>query len=393
MGKRDATLGTVDIDNATRMPPVDQPGWHALILQNVHESIIVTDLTGTIIYWNAGATALFGYTPEEMLGHTPAVLYPDADQAGLREDLDAIRGGRDYSGAWLGRRKDGSPLWIDITTTPLHDAAGAAIGVIGVAKDITERHTLEQARDAFLTSLAHDLKTPLTSILGHAQLAARRLTQTSLPTSMAIVEHLAQIEAGTRRLAGLVDELADVARLQMGTVLELERQPIDVVALARAVVAQYQGLTGHHLEVEVSLPTVEALLDAPRLERVLGNLLSNAIKYSAAGNGITIRLAVTDDARGPGVIIVVQDRGIGIPAADLPRIFERFHRAGNVVGVVPGTGIGLASARGIVEQHGGTIDVESVEGAGTTVSVWLPRTPPKWPRAGDTALERNKRDG
>jgi PAS domain S-box-containing protein len=117
---------------------------HALILQNVRESIIVTDLAGTIVAWNAGATALFGYTAEEMLGRTPAVLYPDQDQATLSADLDAIREGRDYRGDWWGRRKDGTPLWIDITTSPFYDEDGVAIGFIGVAHDITARKEAEE---------------------------------------------------------------------------------------------------------------------------------------------------------------------------------------------------------------------------------------------------------
>jgi PAS domain S-box-containing protein len=350
----------------------DQLRWHSLILENVRESIIVTDPAGAITYWNAGATALFGYTAEEMLGRTPAVLYPDGDPAHLRADLAGIGARRPYSGAWLGRRKDGTQLWVDITTTPLY-AAGEPIGFIGVAKDITALHNVEQAREGFLAAVVHDLKTPLTSIRGHAQLAARRLARLHLPAGAPVSEHLVQIEAGTQRLARLIDELADVTRLQSGTALDLERRPTDVVGLVRAVAAQHQGLTGHRLEVESTLPALEVVLDAPRVERVLGNLLANAIKYSPAGHDITVRLAPTDDTRGPGVCITVQDRGIGIPAADLPHIFERFHRARNVIGVAEGTGIGLASARMIVEQHGGTIAVESVEGVGTTVSVWLPR--------------------
>jgi PAS domain S-box-containing protein len=359
-------------EDATAACADAQARWQALILHNVRQSIIVTDLDGTITYWNAGATALFGYTAAEMRGRTPAILYPEEDPTRLQMDLAAIVAGQDYHGAWLGRHKDGTRLWVDITTSPLYDATGAAIGFLGVAKDITAQHDVEEAREGFLTAVVHDLKTPLTGIRGHAQLAARRLARLALPASTPLAEHLAQIEAGTRRLARLIDELTDVTRLQTGTALELERRPTDVVALVRPVVAQQQGLSGHHLEVEAASPVVEAAVDGPRLERVVGNLLTNALKYTPTQSAITIRVAATYDARGSGVRIVVQDQGIGIPAADLPHIFERFHRARNVVGVVEGTGLGLASAQAIVAQHGGIIAVESVEGAGTTVSVWLP---------------------
>jgi signal transduction histidine kinase len=109
-----------------------------------------------------------------------------------------------------------------------------------------------------------------------------------------------------------------------------------------------------------------------RLDRVLDNLLSNAIKFSPNGGGITVAVAHEDVVGGPWAVVAVRDQGLGIPAADLPRVFERFRRARNVEGRIGGTGIGLASVRQIVEQHGGAITVESVEGAGSTFTVRLP---------------------
>jgi PAS domain S-box-containing protein len=341
----------------------------ALILRSIRESVIVTDLHGTITFWNEGASALFGYTAREMLGHTPALLYPDPDPAALTHDLAAILAGCDYKGEWRGRHKDGTSLWVEVTTTRLDGADGTPIGFVGVARDIT-------AREAFLSGLAHDLKTPLTSIVGHAELAARRLARLRLPETAPATAHLAQVRAAVRSLSRMIDELADATRLRIGAALELERRPTDAVALVRAVVAQQEGLTGHRVTMEATVPAVELLLDVPRMERVLGNLLANAIKYSPAGGGITVRIGQADDARGRGVVIAVQDRGVGISAEELSRIFEPFHRARNVVGLVPGTGLGLASAQAIVAQHGGTIGAESVEGVGTTMQVWLPCPPP-----------------
>jgi PAS domain S-box-containing protein len=118
---------------------------HPLILQNVPASIIVTDRAGTIAYWNAGATELFGYSAEEMLGRTLAVLYVDPDAAHLARDLAVIEAGRDYVGEWQARRKDGALIWIAVTTTRFQDDAGAALGYIGVATDITARKRAEDA--------------------------------------------------------------------------------------------------------------------------------------------------------------------------------------------------------------------------------------------------------
>jgi signal transduction histidine kinase len=126
----------------------------------------------------------------------------------------------------------------------------------------------------------------------------------------------------------------------------------------------------------VAGPELHAAVDAARIARVVGNLLSNALKYSPRGGTIVVRVAQADGTAGPEALIAVADAGIGIPAADLPHIFERFARARNVAGHIPGTGIGLASARGIVEQHGGSITVQSTEGVGSAFIVRLPLAPP-----------------
>jgi signal transduction histidine kinase len=157
----------------------------------------------------------------------------------------------------------------------------------------------------------------------------------------------------------------------MGAGLDLRRQPTDLVALVRDCIAAQQGAGTPPIVLEAAVPALVALVDAPRLARVVGNLLSNALKYSPNGGTIRVRVGREDGT----ALIVVQDEGIGIPAGDLPHIFERFARAGNVAGHIQGTGIGLASARGIVEQHGGTIMAESVEGRGATFTVRLPPEP------------------
>ncbi len=115
-----------------------------LILHNMRDSIIVTDRAGIITYWNAGATELFGYSSEEMLGRTPALLYPEADPAALARDLAAIAEGNEYVGEWQGRHKDGTLLWVDLKVTLLRDGVGAAVGYIGVAREITARHQAEE---------------------------------------------------------------------------------------------------------------------------------------------------------------------------------------------------------------------------------------------------------
>lgn len=118
--------------------------FQATVLENVQESIIVTDLSGRIVQWNRGATDIFGYSAEEMIGRTPDILYPAAENHALRKDLTEIADGRDFSGEWLGQRKDGSRVWVDIKTSLMHDAERRPIGFIGVGKDVTERRIAEQ---------------------------------------------------------------------------------------------------------------------------------------------------------------------------------------------------------------------------------------------------------
>ena len=177
-------------------------------------------------------------------------------------------------------------------------------------------------------------------------------------------------------MVGLIDELVDVTRRQMGGGLELHRAPVDLAALVQGSVEAHCDASGRPIHLEVAVSELHADVDAARVGRVVGNLLSNALKYSPAESAIWVRLAPEDGAAGPEAVLVVRDEGIGIPAADLAHIFDRFARAGNVVGRIQGTGIGLASARGIVEQHGGTIAVESTEGVGSTFTVRLPLADP-----------------
>jgi signal transduction histidine kinase len=182
-------------------------------------------------------------------------------------------------------------------------------------------------------------------------------------------EGLARIDQTATRAAAQVDELLDLARLQMGGPLELERQSVDLIELTRGVLAQHGVASDRHeLRLESDEPEIVGDWDEPRLRRVIGNLVDNAIKYSPNGGLVEVRVS----REGDEAMLAVRDHGLGIPAAEMERIFERFQRAANVIGRIKGTGLGLASARHIVEAHQGTIRVESREGEGTTFTVRLP---------------------
>ena len=229
--------------------------------------------------------------------------------------------------------------------------------------ELREQITL---RDEFMSTVSHDLKSPLTFIKGMANLRRRRAQPT--PENQSLLDALDQIEASAGRMAQQLDELVDASRLQAGATLELRRDRVDLLELARKSVREHQQTTDRHvLHVTTDLAELPGRWDGVRLARVLDNLLDNAVKYSPRGGSIEVSLRSDN---GHAVLRVV-DRGEGIPPSDLPHIFERFHRGRNVQRI-PGTGIGLAGVHRIVELHNGDISVDSRIGEGTTFTIRLP---------------------
>jgi signal transduction histidine kinase len=228
-------------------------------------------------------------------------------------------------------------------------------------------------RDKLLSTVTHDLKNPLAAIKGFAQLLQRSIKDMNPEDAERLTIGLSRIEATATKMTALINELLDLSRLQMGQPLELDLQLTDLVTLARQVAAEQQQTTERHqIGVETTVAELVGLFDNTRLERVLTNLISNAIKYDPEGNAITVVVAREEGNEQAYAVLAVRDRGIGIPAKDLPHVFEQFRRASNAPEYVSGTGIGLASARYIAEQHGGTITVTSKVGEGSIFTVRLP---------------------
>ncbi len=230
-----------------------------------------------------------------------------------------------------------------------------------------------QVRNVFLSNVSHDLKNPLASINAMTQLWQRRLVLGRPLEAGRLLEELAKVESQTKKMSMMIDGLLDMAQLQIGQQLTLVSQALDLVELVHRAVQMQQSTTYlHRIVVEALVPELVVLGDSMRLERVCTNLLSNAIKYSLQGGTITVTVSKQEDESNSWAKLKVQDQGLGIPAEDLPYIFEPFYRASNVLTSVAGTGIGLASVSQIIEQHGGTIAVESEEGVGTTFVICLP---------------------
>jgi two-component system sensor histidine kinase/response regulator len=229
------------------------------------------------------------------------------------------------------------------------------------------RRTLELRAQQF-AAVGHDLGQPLSSMRLTAQLLQR--TQASERGEANRAAQVATFEPMINRMLGMVGEILDLSRIEAGRPLDFDYRRVDLVALVRAEVEAQQQLTGRHaISLDAEPEEVVGELDPVRIGRVIANVLSNAVKYSPSGSGIAVSVA----AEGVDwASITVKDEGLGIPAADLPLLFEPFVRGSNVAGRIAGSGLGLAGARRIVEQHGGTIAIDSVEGSGTTVTVRIP---------------------
>jgi signal transduction histidine kinase len=292
--------------------------------------------------------------------------------SGLDDEAMAIRAVREGAQDYLVKGQvDGK-----ILTRSIHYAVErkrAADERAGLASARAEAEASLRARDETMATISHDLRTPLTTIRGLAQLIQRRLARGMTMSAEEIAERLGRIDEQTALMTRMIDDLLDVARIEAGRPLELRREECDLVVLTQRSIADVQRTTHRHrLHVVADAASIVGSVDGARLERVVLNLLTNAVKYSPDGGDITLSLRSETGPDGAWAILEVRDGGIGIPAADLPRIFERFYRASNVGDQLRGTGLGLAGARQIVEQHGGEIGVTSDCGAGTTFTVRLP---------------------
>src|SRR6266852_5186090 len=224
------------------------------------------------------------------------------------------------------------------------------------------------SKDRFLSMVAHELKTPLTTLKGRTQLLQRRVQREAMDDVMSL--GLKDIERSINRLQALVNDLLDASLVQTNMFV-IHRRRCDLVELCRHVLDEYTAGSGPALRFEAPGEPIEAEVDADRISQVMINLLSNARKYSPKGYPITVTLQQV----GYEAIISVRDMGVGIPAEELPHIFEQYYRVPGVEtqpGSHTGLGLGLYISCKLVERHAGRLDVQSVLGEGSVFSIVLP---------------------
>ncbi|MGZ6545812.1 MAG: PAS domain-containing protein, partial [Actinomycetota bacterium] len=328
-----------------------------------------------------------GITAEEWNGDPDSwasALHPDDREEVLGGYLAAVAAEEPWSGDYRMRTRDGRTIWVHDETTFINDEEGHHAMLLGVLSDITERKVAEQAlrdseqrereaaerlraldemKNTFLAAVSHELRSPLTSILG----LALTLERSQLPESDRndLLERLA---ANARKLDRLLKDLLDIDRLNRG-IVEPQYRVTDVGALARRTIESLDALTDRSIMVYAD-PVVLSV-DPAKVERIIENLLMNAARHTTSDRTIWLRVGAEDD----GVLIAVEDNGPGVPEELREVIFEPFRQGPTASPHAPGTGIGLSLVARFASLHGGRAWVEERSGGGASFRVFLPAGP------------------
>ncbi len=381
---RDITARKAGDDAAARL---------AAIIESSDDAIVSKDLNGVVRTWNKGAERIFGYTAAEMVGQSIRRIIP-ADRQGEEDEVlsKVSRGEMVDHFQTIRLRKDGTPIHISLTVSPIRSPSGELIGASKIARDITEHKGFESERerllaserearqvaeranrvkDEFMAMLSHELRSPLNAISGWTQVAKAHLRDGKPPLDV-MQRALDVIERNVGLQARLIDDLLDISRIVSGK-LQLESRPVNLTAIATNAIesvrpsADSKGIT---LSLDASTPDPWVLADPARLEQVLWNLLVNAVKFTPDGGRIDMTIAPAEK----GIAVSVRDTGQGIDTESLPHVFDRFWQARDTMKRMQGgLGLGLALVRYLAELHGGSVEARSDgRGCGSTFTVTLP---------------------
>jgi PAS domain S-box-containing protein len=379
-----------ELEVATRMLAARAQTMTSVIDAVTEQSIIGTDLDGVVRVWNPGAEKLLGLPRADVVRrrritdfHAPEEL---AEAGGGLTALVRVAGaeGSDVRD-WTYVTARGEERTVSVAVTPRTDDTGEHAGWNFVGTDMTEVRAGERLKDQFVSLISHELRTPLSSILGYLELV---LDDPDQPLTEEQRSYLGTVERNAQRLLRLVGDLLFTAQVEAGR-FTLQPEDVDLPAVLRAAeeTARVAAVAGD-VRLVLDLPAGPVVVrgDPVRLGQACDNLVSNAVKFTPAGGSVTLSLQAgwrsadggfTEEERpdaAPVARIAVTDTGYGIPAAELDQLFTRFFRASTARrNAVKGVGLGLSITRAITTAHGGTLDVTSTEGRGTTFTLTLPR--------------------
>jgi two-component system, sensor histidine kinase and response regulator len=363
------------------------------LLSATEERVYFKDLQSRFLLVNAGWIAAYapGRAADELIGKTDFDVFSDQHaSAAFQDEQQVISTGEPIIGKveleTYGGRAD---TWVSTTKMPLRDERGQIIGTFGISRDVTAQisaestlaqqavqlrahneslRELDRLKDEFIDLVSHELRTPLASIIGFVEVL--REEGMSGPDADQCAE---VIERNATRLLRLVADLLLLSQIQSGK-MAMEFRGADLADIAVSALEELgPEAERKHIVLALSATDIPRLaIDPTRIAQLLGNLLANAVKFTPDGGRVEVRLG----REGDQVVLAVTDSGIGIPAADRERIFDRFFRTAFATRqAIQGTGLGLAISKAIVEAHDGTIAVDSDEGRGSTFTVRLPLRP------------------
>jgi PAS domain S-box-containing protein len=344
-----ARRAAVAVDNARLYDEAERRAQAAIVLETVADGVVMVDRDGLIRLWNPAAEAITGLAAERVLGRPAEETVPGwPAEPGRPATLPLDVGDRE--------------VWLSVS------GVSFAGGTVYAFRDLTEERRLEELKTEFVATASHELRTPLAAVYGAAMTLQREDLDFVAPDVRRRL--LAVIADQSDRLARIVNDILWASRIDSGR-LSVEIDSCDAFELARSVVEAARA----HLPAELELALVappdlpQPACDAEKLRQVLTNLVGNAIKYSPDGGRVEMRL----ESDGGRMRFAVQDEGLGIPAGEQRRIFEKFYRLDpNQTRGVGGTGLGLYICRELVDRMGGRISVASREGEGSTFFVDLP---------------------
>ena len=352
------------------------------IFENALEGICRTSPDGRLLAANPALARMLGYeSPEELLriaGNLGQQLYVDPNQ--WNEFINQVNE-KDFVAGFEAefRRKDGSRIWISQSGRAVRDARRTLRHYEGTLEDITERKRVEdellralarekelgELKSNFVSMVSHEFRTPLEVILSSGEILERYLDRLKPEQRQ---EHLQAIHKNVRRMAALMEEVLLLTKVDAGK-MEFKPVAVDLPGFCRRLVDEILSATSYRCPIHFVAEDLPATCQADEglLRHIFLNLLSNAVKYSP--EGAPVRFTVK--AQLGQALFRIEDRGLGIPAADQARLFQSFYRGKNVEHL-SGTGLGLVIVKRCVQLHGGKIHFQSAEGASTTFSVWLP---------------------
>jgi PAS domain S-box-containing protein len=351
------------------------------LVDNAGDAIISTDAEDRILTWNHGAEVIFGYSKEETIGQSLAILLTSRLKAELEEIRNKVRLTGVLRNLEVRRmRKDGIIIETSLAVSPIRDKDDNVIGFLHLARDITEKKRyeqrlkeLDQMKSAFVSNVSHELRTPLTAIKASADNMLDRLLG---DLNEKQVGYLTRIKSNTDRLARLINDLLDLSTIEAGKI-NLRLMNLPLVALVREATESLRPVATEkliRLRVVSADPRAIAWADRDKVIQVLMNLIGNALKFTPLRGKVTVAVTRNDPA---WMQISVADSGPGIPVEEVNNVFGRFYQidqAGKQK--TQGTGLGLAISKALVEMHGGKIWVESELGKGSAFCFTLPAEQP-----------------